>query len=424
MKTKYAIAASLLISVSAIAQKDELKAMKKIMKEQQPTAADLQEFKQLLDKAEPLMANADNEQKAEYYYYKGNYSLVQTMMMPNQQTFNATLDNFNKVIEIESNGKKEYTKEIQEQIYPELRTAAITMAQQLSDQKKYKEAAMLYGAAYDIDKNDPSVLYNAAASAVNAEDYDAALKYYMELDKSGWTGEGTFYTAKNVQNGTVETFPNKSTRDIAVKQKLYTDPKDEKQPSLKGDIVKNIALIYLQKGDNANAMKAIEKAKKENPDDLGLLQAESQLYYEQKDMESYQRVVKEILNKGSKDPNLYFNLGVTTAQAGQVDEAKQYYKKAVEIDPKYANAYYNLSILELTGEEKIVDEMNNLGTSKKDIARYDILKKKRDDMYRAAVVHAKKAYDIDPQNEGYIALLSTLYMGLDMMDEAKALKNK
>ena len=100
MKTKYAIAASLLISVSAFAQKDELKAMKKIMKEQQPTAADLQEFKQLLDKAEPLMANADNEQKAEYYYYKGNYSLVQTMMMPNQQTFNATLDNFNKVIEI------------------------------------------------------------------------------------------------------------------------------------------------------------------------------------------------------------------------------------------------------------------------------------------------------------------------------------
>ena len=84
MKTKYAIAAALLISVGAFAQKSELKAMKKIMKNEQPSPAELQELKQLIDKAEPMMANADNEQKAEFYYYKGNYSLMQAMATQNK----------------------------------------------------------------------------------------------------------------------------------------------------------------------------------------------------------------------------------------------------------------------------------------------------------------------------------------------------
>src|SRR5690606_27838099 len=119
-----------------------------------------------------------------------------------------------------------------------------------------------------------------------------------------------------------------------------------KDPSIRGDIVKNIALLYIQKGDNEKAKMAIGKAKKQNPDDIGLLQAEAQIYYETKDMDAYKRTIKQILDMGSTDPNLYFNLGVTTAQAGQPEEAKQYYKKAVEIDPKYANAYYNLAILE------------------------------------------------------------------------------
>src|SRR5690606_13572794 len=159
-------------------------------------------------------------------------------------------------------------------------------------------------------------------------------------------------------------------------------------------------------------------------DDIGLLQAEAQIYYESGDMEGYKRTIQSILDKGSKDPNLYFNLGVTSAQSGQNDEAMQYYKKTVELDPKYANAYYNMGIVQLAGEDVIVEEMNGLGTSKKDMARYDELKKKRDNIYKAALVNVKKAYDLDPERDEFRTLLSNLYMGLEMMDEAKALKKE
>ena len=46
----------------------------------------------------------------------------------------------------------------------------------------------------------------------------------------------------------------------------------------------------------------------------------------------------------------------------------------MEIDPNYVNAYINLSALMLEDEKVIIDEMNKLGTSAKDMKRYEELK--------------------------------------------------
>lgn len=425
MKAKYAIAASLLISVSAFAQKDELKDMKKLMKKD-PSPEVMQEMKQLLEKAEPLMANADGEQKAEFYYYKGNYDLFMAMTKMDQKAMKNAIADFDKVLEIEKTGKRQYTKEITEEIYPQLSKSVLEIAKQLGANQKYKEAVPLYETAYNLNKKDTINLYNAAAFSVNAQDYDSALKYFEELDRLGFTNSRLSYTATSPE-GEVQYFSDKATRDIYLKTGGYTNPGVHKDPSVRGDIVKNIALLYIQKGDKDKAMQAIAKAKKQNPDDVGLLSAESQIYFESGDMENYQRVIKEILNKGSKDPNLYFNLGVTSAQGGQKEEAKQYYLKAIEIDPKYAAAYYNLGVLMLEEEDAIVKEMNGLGTSKKDIARYDQLKEKRDAIYKETLKYVKKAYELEtnPENkEQFKALLGSLYMGLDMVDEANALKKQ
>jgi hypothetical protein len=52
----------------------------------------------------------------------------------------------------------------------------------------------------------------------------------------------------------------------------------------------------------------------------------------------------------------------------------------MEIDPKYVNAYINLAALKLEAEKPIIDEMNKLGTSDKDMKRYEVLKKQRGDV--------------------------------------------
>lgn len=427
MKTKYAIAATLLLSISAFAQKDELKALKKLdSKTTPPTAAEIQEYKSLLDKAEPLMANATDEQKADFYYYKGSYAAMDIMRNPTNMTAGlaAATESFNKAIEIEKNGKKKTrTKEIQEEIYPEIKNAVLTAAAAMGKQNKFKEAAPLYETAYRLSPKDTLYLYNAAAYAVNGKDYDTSLKYFKELEALKFTGSGINYTGKNAK-GETEYYGDKKIRDLLVSQKSLTAPGIFREPSKRSEITKNIALIYIQKGEKENAMKALADAKKANPDDLSLLQAESEIYLEAKDYDAYKKTVTEILNKGSKDPNLYFNLGVTSAKSNQVAEAEQYYKKAIELKPDFTSAYFNLGVLQLSGEDKIVEEMNKLGSSAKDVKRYDELKKQRDDKFRRAMKHFEKAHQIDPENQDAIAALSNIYLGLEMDKEYKAMKAK
>jgi Tfp pilus assembly protein PilF len=68
----------------------------------------------------------------------------------------------------------------------------------------------------------------------------------------------------------------------------------------------------------------------------------------------------------SNDADLVFNLGVISGNAKDVANAEKYYLRAMEIDPKYVNAYINLAALKLEAEKPIIDEMNKLGTSDKD----------------------------------------------------------
>ena len=114
MKVTYVLAASLLLSISAFAQKDELKALKKLDDKEQPTPADFTEYGRLLKEVEPKMGAATPEQKIDFLYYKGSYTIVQVMMNPATATkdmFDNAIADLNQVIDLEKTGKKKYTKE-------------------------------------------------------------------------------------------------------------------------------------------------------------------------------------------------------------------------------------------------------------------------------------------------------------------------
>ncbi|RYF99668.1 MAG: tetratricopeptide repeat protein, partial [Chitinophagaceae bacterium] len=337
--------------------------------------------------------------------------------------FPVALENLQKVVEIEKSGKKKYTQEIETQHFPMMKMGALSIAQALSQQKKYKEAAVYFNAAYKVDPKDQANLYNAAAMAVNGQDYDKALEYYLELDKIGFTGAGTNFYATNKETKQAETFPNKDTRDQAVKLGQYVNPKDEKTPSLKGDIVKNIALIYAQKGDVEKAKAAMSNARKANPNDVSLIINEADLYLKTNDTETYKRLITEAIAKNPKDADMFYNLGVVTSAANP-DEAIKHYQKALEINPKYVNANINVGVLMLAGEQKIVDEMNGLGTSAKDNKRYDELKTKRDGLYKKAMPYFEKAYAVEPDNEYVLSLLASVYQALEMDAKYKEVKAK
>jgi tetratricopeptide (TPR) repeat protein len=205
--------------------------------------------------------------------------------------------------------------------------------------------------------------------------------------------------------------------------KVYSDPRDEKIPSKRGEIYKNIALILIQKDKTEQAKTALSDARKANPDDTSLIISEADLYLKLQDFATYKKLVSEVLEKDPNNPDLLFNLGVVSSK-NDAAAAESYYKKAIEIKPDYVNAYLNLSILKLEGETKIVDEINKLGTSEKDNKRYEVLKKQREEIFKSALPYLEKANELDPKNEDVAATLLNVYGALEMTDKKKALKAK
>ena len=150
------------------------------------------------------------------------------------------------------------------------------------------------------------------------------------------------------------------------------------------EIVKNIALIYKELGQNDKALAAIEAARSSNPDDVGLIITAANIYFELDNKEAFKVAMSEAL-KEPNNPILYYNLGVVGGELGEKDVALSYYEKSIELDPTNENSYLNLVALILEGEQDIVDQMNSLGTSRSDNLKYDELKEVRENLYKECV---------------------------------------
>lgn len=475
MKSKYVILASaLLISVIAFAQKDQIKAAEKVLK-----SGNSADALAVLKQAESLISSATDAEKAQYFFVKGN--ILNDLASKNGDYLNDQIQaakSYNELISIEkASGKSKYTeqaqtaltaikgkllnkaievsKDIDNKVLACLTTTDKILADykltlnsktqkeidELLEKKKsdltncekikygsYGQSSKLLYSIYELDKTDHEKLYYAASYAINAQDFDTALGYYEELKKENYSGEGTSYYAKSVLTENEDYFGTtpeaKADRDSKVKLKVYNNPRDEKIPSKRGEIYKNIALILVQEGKIEEAKKAIGDARKTNPEDTSLILTEANLYLEAKDYETYKKIVGEALEKNPNNVDLIFNLGVISANAKNPADAEKYYKNAIEVDPKYINAYINLAALKLDNEKVIIDEMNKLGTSAKDMKRYDVLKAKREELFKGTIPYLQKAVELDPANIDVSKTLLNVYSALEMMPEAKALKEK
>ena len=86
-----------------------------------------------------------------------------------------------------------------------------------------------------------------------------------------------------------------------------------------------------------------------------------------------------------------------------------HYEKAIELDPSFESSYLNLVALILNGESAIVEEMNSLGTSRKDNLRYDELKGEREELYKECVPVLKGLIEVNNKNEEAIKTLMNIY---------------
>jgi len=377
-----------LISITIFAQKKQYKSAAKAFKKGDVSLSYsiISDNVALFDSADDKIKNQVKFLSARIDHHNKNFSLA-------LKSYKALKDNPNFKVLVEERLKV-------------LSGDIITAAIEESEAKEFIESSKKLYMAYTID-NDAGMdfLYYASQNAINGLDYNMALDYLLQLKEKQYSGSVTNYFAKEVATG--NEIPVDATQyKFFQKSDEYSDFREEETPSKYPEIVKNIALIYAKQGKTDKALEAVKEARLANPEDLNLILTAAEIYIELGEKEKFKELISQAIEKDPNNAILYFNLGVVNNDLGDSESARGFYEKAIEIDPSYETAYFNLTSLILSGESAIVDEMNSLGTSRADNARYDTLKSNRQALYLECVPFLNKLIDLNKNVEAIQTLMN------------------
>ena len=390
MKTKNILTFLLLIFISfGYSQKKELRNANKFYNSGEYLSA-----LDLLETSKSLFDSSDDKIKSQVMLLYGK-------IYTSTEDFELAIKSFNNSRELGAN-ENDLNSEINK-----LETAIITSAIADNESENFSDAAKKLKIVYDINpENNALYLYYAASSAVNSNDLSLALEYYLILRDIKYEGIETKYYITDVSNETEIEISSETEFNLLKKSKDYSNPREEETESKFPEIVKNIAIIYNQLGQNDMALAAIETARASNPDDVGLIITAANIYFELDDKEAFKLAMSEAIEKEPNNPILYYNLGVVSGELGEKESARTYYEKSIELDPTNENSYLNLVALILDGEQEIVNEMNSLGTSRSDNLRYDELKITREELYKECVPILKDLIAISNDIEAIRTLMN------------------
>ncbi|TBW29109.1 lipopolysaccharide assembly protein LapB [Gramella sp. KN1008] len=412
MKTNIFVLGLSLFSMTVFAQKDQVKNAEDAIDD-----GNYAEAKAQLKIAEQNLGELNDKWTENFYFYKGKAYMGSGNA--SAADLKIAAEAFQKAAEMGSDEAAESLMALKNNL----------IQSAIDDQNKedFESAADKLYTSYELSKKDTIYLYYAANNLVQAQNYTKAVEYLEMLSEMDYDGSGTEYTAVNVENGAVESFGSKDQRDLMVKTEQYKDPAVREIPSKKGDVAQLIARIYISQKEYDKAIAAMDKAKATNPDDMSLLKAEANMYYQMGDKEKARTILEDLAEKDPNDAETLNNIGLMYAEIGDTKKAVEFYDRALAIDEEMNNARINKVAAILSKERKIIDEMNGLGMSKADNERYEELDEERKELYAEVVPILEKAIEIEPNNTDAIKTAMNIYSNLgnqEKVDEMKAKLNQ
>ncbi|HEY1025130.1 MAG TPA: tetratricopeptide repeat protein, partial [Sphingobacteriaceae bacterium] len=218
--------------------------------------------------------------------------------------------------------------------------------------KNFKNAYEAFNKSLTYRPGDTTITYYAGLSAINGQDYPAAIKSYQELVKTNFS--------ENKQ--------------------IYLD----------------LSRIYALQKDTASAIRVAAEGSAKYPTDTELARQEIELnLLAGKEKE----VIGRISAQAEKEPEnkLYpFYLGVAYAAANDNAKAEEAYKKAIAIDPNFVDATLNIGGLILNNGIDLYNTANKLPQSKQ--KEYDAMMKKAHAEFDRALPYLQKATELSPNS--------------------------
>ena len=395
------------LTVSSFAQKNELKAAEKAVKNQDFTTAVTS-----INSAEALIANADAKSKSKFYFLKAQ-------AFGGKKDYETAANAYNELFAFEKEtGKKRYTDKAMP-LLELLKNEINDKAFKLHGEKNFSASSKAFYTRYLMDKKDTLFLSNSAQLAFQGGNLDAAIVYYKELVNLGYTGVSDVYEAVDKATNKPKTFNSKEEMNLMMKTGNYMNAVTKKSPSKRGKILKGLVDVLSKQKKYDEAVVVIKKAREINPDDLELLLAEAFLYNDLKQPEKFEALMKQATEKDPTNPDLFFNIGIVNYNAKNVDQAVKFFTKAVEIKADYPKGNWMLANSMLLVDEDIIKKMNALPAS--DMKNYDKYEKDRKALFAKILPVLMKADGVE-RTSGTVRLLMGVYEQLEMSDKADELR--
>lgn len=188
------------------------------------------------------------------------------------------------------------------------------------------------------------------------------------------------------------------------------------------DLYRSLAKIYKNEGDTVKALECVKKGREAYPNNNNLIVEELEYYLQTgKDQEALQNLNTAIAND-PKNPILHFALGTVYENLKEGDKAVAAYNKALEIDPNYFDAAFNLGTYYFNQGAEKVNTANQLPLSK--TKEFDALNKEAKTLFEKAVPPIEKAHELKPGDVDTANMLIKLYTRTEQYDKAKVIKAK
>ena len=188
------------------------------------------------------------------------------------------------------------------------------------------------------------------------------------------------------------------------------------------DLRYHIQLIdnYSELGDLENQLISIKNARDILPKSQDIIFKEVNYYLTTGENTLLEKSLETAILADSTNPVLFFALGSTYAQLGNIESSEISYLSAIRLKPDYFDAYNNLASLHLDQTIPLIEKKNALNYNQE--KQFNRLNKEIDALYFKTIPYLEKALFIQPSNNSIANALKEIYYKVDDFDKMKQVK--
>ncbi len=191
--------------------------------------------------------------------------------------------------------------------------------------------------------------YNVGVKAFNSKDYELALKAYGEVLKVYPYDEDEFLTKQAQINKETITlysaYAASGSGNTAKAKELLQQLIDNAygDPRIYGEM----AQLLLDEKDTTGALEYIAQGREMYERDQNLMRSELDIYMKLGRTDELIEKLDKAIEIEPESAVLHFARAISYYNVGNDKEAEKSYKKVIEIDPTYSDAYFNLGVIYL-----------------------------------------------------------------------------